>query len=250
MTRNSFKRKAIIFGVMIFMSIALISTGFAAWIISTNKGGEATGNIRVGVISEKNIQVLDIKLSADSFEFEPAEKDNNGRLRWDGSKHEILSTTVTAYVTNTQYLKELNINLDLTQAVGVKNAATATYINLPTCVTAVNVNKVEHLVELGTGEDFQYNETKKYSELTETEKAACGTVKKLTYKIEFTWGEKFENTNPSLYYDDAGKSISDSDMKKEMMAFRKAMYNVSDEEANNELLPPLIFKVVLEAVAL
>ncbi len=247
MTRNSFKRKAIIFGVMVFMSIALISTGFAAWIISTNKGGEKTGNIQVGVISEKNIQVLDIKLSADSFEFEPAKDDNNGRLRWDSSKYEVLSTTVTAYVTNTQYLKELNIKLDLSQAVGVQNAATAKYINLPACVTAVNVNDA-HLVELGTGEDFQYNNSKKYSELTETEKAACGTIKKLTYEIKFTWGEKFGNTNPSLYYDDAGKEISDEIMRADMIAFRKAMYNTTDEEANN-VLTPLSFKVILEAIA-
>lgn len=248
MTRNSFKRKAIIFGVMIFMSIALISTGFAAWIISTNKDGEATGNIQVGVISEKNIQVLDVKLSATSFEFEPAKDDNNGRLRWDGSKHEILSTTVTAYVTNTQYLKELNIKLDLSEAVGVQNAATSEYINLPTCVTAVDV-KDTHLAELGTGEDFQYNASKKYSELTETEKAACGTIKKLTYEITFTWGEKFGNTNPSLYYDAAGKSISDDAMKAEMIAFRKAMYDTTDEKANSELTP-LNFRVVLDVVAL
>ena len=248
MTRNSFKRKAIIFGVMIFMSIALISTGFAAWIISTNKDGEATGNIQVGVISEKNIQVLDVKLSAASFEFEPAKDDNNGRLRWDNSKHEILSTTVTAYVTNTQYLKELNIKLDLSQAVGVQNAATTKYINLPTCVTAVNV-KDTHLAELGAGENFQYNESKKYSDLTEDEKAACGIVKKLTYEITFTWGEKFGNTNPSLYYDAAGKSITDDAMKAEMIAFRKAMYDTTDEKANSELTP-LNFRVVLEVVAL
>lgn len=248
MTRNSFKRKAIIFGVMIFMSIALISTGFAAWIISTNKDGEATGNIQVGVISEKNIQVLDVKLSATSFEFEPAKDDNNGRLRWDGSKHEILSTTVTAYVTNTQYLKELNIKLDLSQAVGVQNAANTKYINLPTCVTAVNV-KDTHLAKLGAGENFQYNESKKYSDLTEAEKAACGIVKKLTYEITFTWGEKFGNTNPSLYYDDAGKSITDDAMKAEMIAFRKAMYDTTDEKANSELTP-LNFRVVLEVVAL
>lgn len=248
MTRNSFKRKAIIFGVMIFMSIALISTGFAAWIISTNKDDEATGNIQVGVISEKNIQVLDVKLSAPSFEFEPAKDDNNGRLRWDGSKHEILSTTVTAYVTNTQYLKELNIKLDLSQAVGVQNAATTKYINLPTCVTAVDV-KDTHLAALGTGEDFQYNESKKYSDLTEAEKAACGTVKKLTYEITFTWGEKFGNTNPSLYYDNAGKSITDDAMKAEMIAFRKAMYDTTDEKANSDLTP-LNFRVVLEVVAL
>lgn len=36
LTKNSYKRKVILFGVLLFMSIALISTGFAAWIMSTN----------------------------------------------------------------------------------------------------------------------------------------------------------------------------------------------------------------------
>lgn len=37
LTRNSYKRKIILFGVIVFMSIALISTGFAAWVMSQEK---------------------------------------------------------------------------------------------------------------------------------------------------------------------------------------------------------------------
>ena len=45
LTRNSYKRKIILFGVLIFASIALISTGFAAWIMSANASKDKDGNI-------------------------------------------------------------------------------------------------------------------------------------------------------------------------------------------------------------
>ena len=260
MTRNSFKRKAIIFGVMIFMSIALISTGFAAWIISTNTKENAGGNINVGVVTEKNIQILDIKLSAPSFEFEPLKDDNQGRLRWDGTHYEVLSTTVTAYVTNAQYLSELNITLDLSKAAGLKEAAKAKYINLPDCAkAAVNANALgtSYLEPLKEEDDFKFSTDKNYSALSPTEKAAAGDIMKLTYVITFTWGDTFGNVNPSKFYDlDAQANenntdtyISDSTMKSQMLTFRKTMYGVADEQANNDNLPDLKFTVVLEAIA-
>lgn len=246
MTRNSFKRKAIIFGVMVFMSIALISTGFAAWIISTNAKGQETGNIKVGVITEKNIEVLDIKLSQKTFAFEPEKTDKEGRLRGDGLTDCIMSTTVTAYVTYTEYLETLNISLDLSAAQGVKAAADASagYIVLPDCAkSAVNVKTIEgSLVALGAGDDAKYNDTAKY-----------GTVKKLVYTITFEWGTKFGGVNPGLYYDkaevkDPGNDayVSDADMKTEMTNFRNTMYGLTED---NPSAPDLTFTVILEAIA-
>ena len=241
MTRNSFKRKAIIFGVMVFMSIALISTGFAAWIISTNAKQQETGNIKVGVITEKNIEVLDIKLSQKTFAFEPEKTDQEGRLRGDGLTECIMSTTVTAYVTYTEYLETLNISLDLAAAQGVKAAADAGYIDLPDCAKAVT-NVKASLVALGAGDDAKYNDTAKY-----------GTVKKLVYTITFEWGTKFGGVNPGLYYDkaevkDPGNDayVSDADMKTEMTNFRKTMYGLTED---NPSAPDLTFTVILEAIA-
>ena len=241
MTRNSFKRKAIIFGVMVFMSIALISTGFAAWIISTNAKDQETGNIKVGVITEKNIEVLDIKLSQKTFAFEPEKDDQEGRLRGDGLTECIKSTTVTAYVTYTEYLETLNISLDLAAAQGVKAAAAAGYIVLPDCAKAVT-NVKASLVALGEGDDAKYSDTTKY-----------GTVKKLVYTITFEWGTKFGGVNPGLYYDkaevkDPGNDayVSDADMKTEMTNFRKTMYGLTED---NPSAPDLTFTVILEAIA-
>ena len=43
LTRNSYKRKIILFAVFVFISIALISTGFAAWVMSNDATLDANG---------------------------------------------------------------------------------------------------------------------------------------------------------------------------------------------------------------
>lgn len=236
MTRNSFKRKAIIFGVMIFMSIALISTGFAAWIISTNASKEETGNIKVGVITEKSIEVLGVTLSEKTFAFEPLKSDTSGRLRGDGVTKCVMETVVTAYVTHTDYLKTLNIQLKLDAAPGVKEAAKQGYIELPESAEIKDVTT--KLVALGDSTEDAAYKAPEY-----------GTVKKLVYTITFEWGTKFGGKNPGIYYDEvgAGKAVSDADMKTEMTNFRKTMYGLTGED--NPEAPDLTFKVVLEAIA-
>ena len=57
LTRNSYKRKIILFGVIVFMSIALISTGFAAWVMSQEKKASTNGNVTVGAVTEGNIEI-------------------------------------------------------------------------------------------------------------------------------------------------------------------------------------------------
>ncbi len=240
MTRNSFKRKAIIFGVMIFMSIALISTGFAAWIISTNASKEETGNIKVGVITEKSIEVLGVKLSKSTFAFEPLKSDTSGRLRGDGVTECVMETVVTAYVTHTEYLKTLNIQLKLDAAPGVKEAAKQGYIELPESAEIKDVTT--KLVALGDSTEDAAYKAPEY-----------GTVKKLVYTITFKWGTKFGGENPGLYYDkaevkdpDNAAYVSDEDMKTEMTNFRKTMYGKAEDDPS---ATDLKFTVVLEAVA-
>ena len=73
LTRKSFKRKRILLGICMFISIAMISTGFAAWVISTDANKEVTGNVNVGTITEAQMEFIDVKLSNDSFNFEALE---------------------------------------------------------------------------------------------------------------------------------------------------------------------------------
>ena len=209
MTRNSYKRKIIVLGIMIFMSIALVSTGFAAWVISRDAKAEDEGNISIGVVQSETMEVTINEADNHSFSFEPEENDTTGRVRGNGV-WEQLSFKFTGKVTNTGYLKAdttgkyVNIKLDLEGAPGIKAAADAGYIVLPECADSwVKVYVVNN---------------------DETNEAT------FEYTVEFEWGTKFGGMNPSKYYDehDDGLAVNDLDVEGQLNEFRKIMYNVTD----------------------
>ena len=183
LTRNSYKRKIILFGVTVFMSIALISTGFAAWVMSQEKKQSTSGNVTVGAVTEGNIEVILDPLTVKDFKFEPKESDTTGRVRNDGTNFESLTVTVTGTIKNTQFLKEATIKMNVKDA--VKQAETAGYIILPECA---NSEVVLTLTESGTNE------------------------KKFSYNITFKWGSKFGGENPGEYYDSAAFNPSEEEL--------------------------------------
>lgn len=183
LTRNSYKRKIILFGVIVFMSIALISTGFAAWVMSQEKKQSKSGNVTVGAVTEGNIEVILDELTVKDFKFEPKESDTTGRVRNDGTNFESLTVTVTGTIKNTQFLKEATIKMNVKDA--VKQAETAGYIILPECA---NSEVVLTLTESGTNE------------------------KKFSYNITFKWGSKFGGENPGEYYDSAAFNPSEEEL--------------------------------------
>ena len=183
LTRNSYKRKIILFGVIVFMSIALISTGFAAWVMSQEKKQSTSGNVTVGAVTEGNIEVILDPLTVKDFKFEPKESDTTGRVRNDGTNFESLTVTVTGTIKNTQFLKEATIKMNVKDE--VKKAETARYIILPECA---NSEVVLTLTESGTNE------------------------KKFSYNITFKWGSKFGGENPGEYYDSAAFNPSEEEL--------------------------------------
>lgn len=183
LTRNSYKRKIILFGVIVFMSIALISTGFAAWVMSQEKKQSTSGNVTVGAVTEGNIEVILDPLTVKDFKFEPKESDTTGRVRNDGTNFESLTVTVTGTIKNTQFLKEATIKMNVKDA--VKQAETAGYIILPECA---NSEVVLTRTESGTNE------------------------KKFSYNITFKWGSKFGGENPGEYYDSAAFNPSEEEL--------------------------------------
>lgn len=183
LTRNSYKRKIILFGVIVFMSIALISTGFAAWVMSQEKKQSTSGNVTVGAVTEGNIEVILDPLTVKDFKFEPKKSDTTVRVRNDGTNFESLTVTVTGTIKNTQFLKEATIKMNVKDA--VKQAETAGYIILPECA---NSEVVLTLTESGTNE------------------------KKFSYNITFKWGSKFGGENPGEYYDSAAFNPSEEEL--------------------------------------
>lgn len=183
LTRNSYKRKIILFGVIVFMSIALISTGFATWVMLQEKKQSTSGNVTVGAVTEGNIEVILDPLTVKDFKFEPKKSDTTGRVRNDGTNFESLTVTVTGTIKNTQFLKEATIKMNVKDA--VQQAETAGYIILPECA---NSEVVLTRTESGTNE------------------------KKFSYNITFKWGSKFGGENPGEYYDSAAFNPSEEEL--------------------------------------
>lgn len=214
LTKKHYNRKLFAFGSMLFVSIGLISTGFAAFVLSTNAEASTDGNIEVGIIDANSMEITDVALSSPSFRFDAKSSDKTGRIRGKEGEEEVLSVTVTGKVTNASYLKKLVVNLVVPETT-VKAAATKGYIILPACAS----EPVE-ITSLTPGVD----DTKTFS-----------------YTISFSWGEKFDkdnvadddpsdNLNPCEFYDltngSGGYLVDDETMVSTMTNFRALMYGL------------------------
>lgn len=233
LTRKSYKRKKILLGVCLFASFALISTGFAAWVISSNAQNSHQNNINVGIIKDSSVQFENVVLSADSFKFEPKQEDLTGRVRYeaDSGNYECLDVTVSGTITPSTYLQRLTIRLEVTE--GLNNAVTKGYIQLPECATAAKDVPLSNIEENPNAKSFSYT-------------------------ISFAWGAFFKNENPSIYYDTEyvesteetplGSAISDDVMKASLLDLRnticEAEYTLEDQQP--EAIAPKV-KIVLEA---
>ena len=245
LTRNSYKRKIILFAVFVFISIALISTGFAAWVMSNDATVDANGNVSVGVVADSSlgIEFNKTEFEAFTYQFEPAEGDNTGRVRLEKATtenpnpaHEQLSFTIKGKITNPDILAKLTVEIEL--PAGIQTAITEGFIVAPACANGaveVNVDKV-------TGE--------------------------FEYEIAFQWGTKFGKTelvaglNPSLYYDnnEEGLKVSDAEVKTTLEDLRAYVYEYYDAMtadgadratviSNNASKPMPTFKVTIVAEA-
>ena len=196
LTRKSYKRKIIAFGVASFISLSLIATGFASWVLAGSAEKTDEGQITVGTTTEKAIEISDISYlgNVKNFVFEPQEGDVSGRVRYDGEKAESLSITFSCTVTAASFVKMLTV--DFVMPDGVTEAVNEGYIIAPEVDIVLDVTTVQDSAggqlnfsngEAGAGE---WSFTKGVDD-----KAT------LSVTLNFGWGEKFEGENPSIYLD-------------------------------------------------
>lgn len=211
MTRKSYRRRKIILGVSLFSSVALVSTGFAAWVLASQAEAEKTGNITVGTVSDSSIKISNVQFKDnDSFIFEPKESDKTGRVRNDGVNFENLSVTVTGEISPKTYVTGATIQLTVPEGITTAASEAKNYIVLPSCVE--------------TPEDLDI-----------TSNVVEDTIH-FEYTITFEWGSAFEETNPGLYYDtdysdpNKGISISDEKMKATLEDLRSCIYGDAEED--------------------
>ena len=199
-TRKSFRRQRIILGISLFASIALISTGFAAWVISSQAEHKEEGNIQIGDVNDNSIKIENVTLSIEDFKFEPKQDDTTGRVRNDGANFEQLKLTVTGTITPKEYVQGATISLTVPESVKTAAGDQKQYIVLPECAKSA--------------QPLTLDDTGAFS-----------------YDIEFTWGEAFNNMNPGLYYDTdpEGSAVTDQDMKATLTDLKTAMYGENQE---------------------
>ena len=212
LTRNSYKRKIIMFGAVTFASVALVSTGFAAWVLATQTTANQTGNVTVGAVSDKSFEISFTSVTDQygvtltggnyNFAFEPHKDDRSGRVFNNGTDFENMKLIITGKVTNYDYLGSFTVKM--TVPTEISNAAAANYITLPECVgTEVNLKTVSSaLVSNGDGSAT------------------------FTYTIQFGWGSVFGRINPGYYYDTdpIGSQVAGNTVKSTLDAFYNAAH--------------------------
>lgn len=194
-TRKSYKRKKIILGVCLFASVALVSTGFAAWVLSTQQEVNADGNISVGTVTGQAIEIKNVTIDDKTpgsngkvdanFVFD-SKDDNEGRVQKESNQTEFekLSIVVKGEITPANFVKQESASISIQLPSGVVDAISKNYINIPTGFT-----KVE-------------SETNTYSKkLNLSTKEEDSTILVFEETIAFTWGTFFEGVNPCEYYD-------------------------------------------------
>lgn len=207
MTRKSYKRRKIILGVSLFSSVALVSTGFAAWVLASQAEAEKPGNITVGTVSDSSIKISNVKFKDnDSFIFEPKEEDTAGRVRNDGVNFENLSVTVTGEISPNTYVSSATIEMEVPE--GITAAIGKNYLVLPTCATSPQTLTLN------------------------PKEAPDQTVSTFEYTITFEWGSAFNGKNPGEYYDEdeAGQLVDDETMKSTLEDLKTCIYNSQEED--------------------
>ncbi len=231
LTRKSYKRNIIVFGLMLFMGIALISTGFATWVLSQDTTLEQGGNVEVGIVKDNALEISDVKyytvyngaeatdnvvISKDelAYYFEPKADDKEGYVKAEFDEHgalvgnaEQMTLYIVGKVSPMNFIDDFNVSLtfgDEAQTNQINAAVAAGYIKLPACAAVGGVNIMQ--------------------DGNITDQLSIDDEGNFVIKVAFEWGEKFNYQNPGEYYD-SGVIDQDPDKKAEAYANMKITLN-------------------------
>ena len=195
-TRIHYNKKLLALGLSAFMGIGLISTGFAAWVMSKETEKGASTGINVSTITDSSANIVldssilkdnenaEIAILKQSFSFDAAEGDLSGRLRGDGNQSENLKINIKGEVVGDSAITYgLSVKLELTD--GIKDALQAGYI-----AWGGNYEFTNQQIP-GSGNEEHY----------EVDVDIPLTNGKFNFDIEFVWGSEFYGMNPSEYFD-------------------------------------------------
>ena len=216
LTRRSFKRKKIVVGAIFLGGVALVSTGFAAWVLSSGAKETKDGNINVAQVSAEGLTIENIALSANSFKFDTT-ADANGPVIYtpENSDTECLTTVVTGYIGNSSHLGGLTMGLTVPDS--IKAAATEGYIVLPDCVATPYVFSAAEITAIKA-----------------TSNPASSNDHKFSHTISFAWGTKFGGNNPADYFNNPARTPAEVEGSVEYMAdFRATMFGFTIDKTGD-----------------
>ena len=239
LTRKSYQRKAMVVGATAFAGIALMATGFAAWVISSSTTKPLDGTVNIGVIKAQEIKI-NATLSTDKFSFEPKENDTTGRVRWDGTNFESLTTTLTGDFSPASYVNKFTVQLRIGTEQEINEAGTGKTVWETNFETAAGSTK-----NYITLPEEVWCKEKVFDISSLSNKAETTDTKEFSQVISFGWGTAFAGLNPSEYYDknETGKKVTDEVLKQTMDDFYAVMTKGTAETAKNSIP----FRVIIKA---
>lgn len=237
LTRSAYKRKAILFGLLVFLAIGLVTTGFASWMMSSSAKTSQSGNVNVGIIQSANLEFdsielyklqefynpvtneftveevkvtsLETGLDGFIFSFEPHLNDNTGRVHYGESEYgsESMTMIIRGVVGPVSVLRDVTIELKLPEF--IEKAVSAGYIDVPECSSKPKV------LTLGHGLEVSNVDTRKVQ---------------FEYTITFKWGSAFNYMNPGLYFDSdpSGMNATTEEIMKDLYFLRAYVYGYGD----------------------
>lgn len=231
LTRKSYKRKKIAFAAVILGGVALVSSGFAAWVLSANATKNTTGVTTVGTVKDNSLSMsIELQyqnpetkiwekqtpssgeeIATGTFNFDPTYEDKKQpgqRIYNDGYSFERLTlryvVTVSSKANNS--FDKLNVKMVETGGEKVNNAVKENYVVAPECFTAADGVTIS--ADATSEPKFTRND-KTTTGSTEAEKICTWTI---NYDVSFKWGTFFSadgksvGTNPGDFFDTkAGK---------------------------------------------
>lgn len=273
-TRHAFSKKAIMITASLFVTLALITTGFAAWLISSGASGEGTGNITTATIDDARLGLTVAMAEGKDFVcFGPQADDTVPHIMYEAPKEgekddkEVLVATVTGTIKNYDRLEKFNITIKISDKALKAAGYEWTEPNEGSSESRTYTYKPEKayiaLPEYAVDTDGRFLPLPSDTSKTTAPKTisagdsmftdgATENEKKFTFDVTFGWGEKFEGCNPGKYLDrEEGPDHLPSktytvDEKMEIMTKLRRLF---EDESGNVDADNLKFVVTVEAVS-
>lgn len=197
------KRKTLTIAISFFALIAIVSVGFASWVISRPETYEhGTGTITVeSVDSSSTIKITGVEVSDTIVFGRPAKMDDieNAWLKSNAEEPENLIVTVTI---------KLSGKPGDTEEITLAAAADANASNFESAKTKNYVQNIKLISSIETSYDDAAAITKILgSEFTNV----VGTNEyEASFKVAFKWGSAFKDENPYNYYNNLEYSAANA----------------------------------------